>query len=358
MSKNCFLHISDLHFSRYNGSKSAKEEICQFDIKKDIFNYISKLIDQYKIDAILISGDLEIDSCDDIILYFKEWLNKGSKIFITFGEHDTREKRDKFIFETRGLKGFYVFDELNKIQDPELGFQVYGMSCESKQEGFTKKFASLSNFIIDKPTVFLTHPCDLSKKKMIELGCNYYAVGHVHYHNIEQISNNIWIGRPGHMYSIWDGNGKAWPVGALLGNFDDNSIYIKWLPFPVPQTIRLYIDKFKQNEKGEMLFCVENCPEEKCKRLMSICNGDWKFEQSRGVFKGFYSPALLPTEQLVRSVLKLFEEDIFITPSDSNNMRKKYGYNRVSFTSKTLLKNEDIFNEFVERTFKATVTTG
>lgn len=357
MSKNSFLHISDLHFSRYSGSKSAKEEMSHFDIKLDIFKYLSKLIQERDIGAVLISGDLELDSPDDIIPYFKEWLELGSKIFIVFGEHDLKEKREELLLKTKGEKGIYIFNEPRMIQDPGIGFQVFGLSCESKQKGFNEQFNSINDLNVSIPTVFLTHPCNIAKEKMVKLGCQYYAVGHIHHKEISQISENIYLGRPGHIYSIWDGNGRAFPVGAILGKFEDGVLYSEWLPFPVPQTTRLYIDKFQRNEKNEILFNVENCPESKIKSLEAIFKGEWQNDQCRGIFKGFYSPDILPTENLVNNILKVFIDEIFVTPSDSYSMKKKYGFNRLCYSAKTLLANNDIFNEFVERSFKASSKT-
>lgn len=357
MIRSSFLHISDLHFSRYIGSKSTKEEISHFEIKKKILSYITEIVDQHKIAAIIISGDLELDSPEDIISFFVEWLNKGCKIFIVFGDHDTKEKRKQLLNATMNLRGIYIFDAINLIEDPELDYNVWGMSCEPRRDGFMEQFALLNNSLIGKPTIFLTHPCALPKGKMINLRCQYFAVGHVHYPCIEKVSDNTYIGRPGHLYSIWDGNGKAWPVGAILGNFNDNSLSLEWIPFPVTQTMRLYIDKFKLNINNDILFGVENCTEENGMRLNELCKGEWEFVQSRGVFQGHYSPEKLPTEELIKGILRLFVDDIFVTPSDPDIMRKKYGFNRASFTAKSLLKDENIFAEFVERVFRVSEKT-
>jgi len=161
MKSKRFIHISDLHFSKYDGSKSTKEEISHFNIKKKIFDYIGIVIENQNIGAVIISGDLELDSVNDIIPYFKEWLSRGSKIFIAFGEHDKKEKRLELILETIGLENIYFFDEPKMIKDKELDFAVYGMSCEPKQNGFKNKFNSLNNLELEIPSILLTHPCKL-----------------------------------------------------------------------------------------------------------------------------------------------------------------------------------------------------
>lgn len=96
------------------------------------------------------------------------------------------------------------------------------------------------------------------------------------------------MSRPGHIYSIWDGDGKAAPVGAIIGEFKDNNLYLNWIDFPVQQTIRLYIDSF-QKKDGKSLLCIENCSEANSKKVSEIYEGVWSDEKYRGIFKGYFS---------------------------------------------------------------------
>ena len=136
MKENRFLHISDLHFFKSDHQKGRKDGINHFEIKKKILDYISSIIISDQIGAILISGDLELDSTDHFLPYLINWLGVGSKVFIDFGEHDLRDKRNELIESTKDLSGLYIFDEPRMVNDEALDFCVYGMSCESKQSGF------------------------------------------------------------------------------------------------------------------------------------------------------------------------------------------------------------------------------
>ena len=356
MNKNSFLHISDLHFSKSDHLKSSKDEISHFEIKRSILSYISSTIVDKQIGAVIISGDLELDSTDNILPYLNKWLDVGSKIFIAFGEHDCREMRDELIARTRDLSGLYIFEEPRVVNDELLDFCVYGMSCDSKQSGFTQSYFELAEYDQSKPAIFLTHPCSLPRNKSRQLGCKYYAVGHIHRHFIEKIGVGVYLGRPGHLYSIWDGDGKAWPVGGIIGEFIDNQLQLGWLEFPFPQTVRIYVDPY-QRQNNKELFVIENCSSENGIKVSEILEGEWSNQNFRGIFTGYYDLETCKLNILIKEILKIFINDIFVTPSDSSGMKKKYGHSRAVFTAKTLLSNEELFNEYIDRIIKASDKT-
>ncbi len=354
--KDNFLHISDLHFSRYENSKSNKEEISHFDIKKKIFAMITNIIDEHKIGAVLISGDLELDHTEDILPYFNEWLKQGSKIFIVFGEHDKPNERLELIKATKNMREIYIFEEPALIEDKDLSYSVYGMSCDSKQAGFKDKFNNLTSITTQKPSIFLAHPCQLPKNKIISLGFKYYALGHVHYYHSYDIENQQ-VGRPGHIYSIWDGSGKAWPVGAILGKFNDDELVLDWLKFNVPQTVRLYIDPYEKKDEN-VLLSIENCDESKANQVEEIFkSGQWIDYGYKGVFNVYIPFDISLIRKRTKSIIEVFQNEIFVTPSDPKVMKKKYGYNRACFTARTLLADSLMFDEYVERIIKASNKT-
>lgn len=357
MKENRFLHISDLHFFDSDHLKSKKDGLSHYEIKRQILGDISSIIKDHHIGAVIISGDLELDSAGNLIQFLFEWLSLDCKVFIVFGEHDTRESRAELISKTRGLSGLYIMDEMAFIEDDDLGFNVFGMSCDSKQNGFLKKFADLTPQLHTKPVIFLTHPCDLPRSKMKQLGFNYYAVGHIHYPRTERLERNVYIGRPGHLYSLWDGNGKAWPVGAIIGEFLDGDLELSWYPFSQAQTVRLFVDPFTGTDQNTLV--VENCTYEMGQKISRLVEGEWVDQKFRGIFKGHLdsdveSPYLAT---LIREILKIFPNEIFVTPSDSYKMKKKYGYSRGVFRAKTILSDPEIFDEYFERIFKASNKT-
>lgn len=356
MNENRFLHISDLHFFKSDHQKGRKDGINHFEIKKKILDYISSIIISDQIGAILISGDLELDSTDHFLPYLINWLGVGSKVFIVFGEHDLRDKRNELIESTKDLSGLYIFDEPRMVNDEALDFCVYGMSCESKQSGFTQSFLSITDYKHIKPGIFLTHPCNLPRSKTKILGCKYYAVGHIHQHFIEEIDENVYLGRPGHLYSLWDGDGKAWPVGGIIGEFRENQIHLDWLEFPFPQTVRIYVDPYHLKDDKKLLV-IENCSFEKGNKISEIIEGEWKDQKYRGVFKSQIDIDDNKLNLLIEEILKVFIDEIVVTPSDPLMMKRKYGYSRAVFNARTLLNDTVLFNEYMDRIFKASSKT-
>jgi DNA repair exonuclease SbcCD nuclease subunit len=351
------MHISDLHFFDSDHLKSRKDGLSHYEIKSQILGNIGTIIKNLDIGSVIISGDLELDSAGNLIPFLLEWLSLDCKVFIVFGEHDTRESRAELISKTSGLCSLYIMDEMAFVEDDDLGFNVLGMSCESKQNGFLEKFAELTPQLQTKPSIFLTHPCDLPISKMKQLGFNYYAVGHIHYHRTERIERNIYIGRPGHLYSLWDGNGKAWPVGAIIGEFLGGELELSWHSFANAQTVRLFIDTFTGTDLNVLV--IENCTYESGQKVARLVEGEWVDQKFRGIFKGYLnldieSPYLAT---LIKEILKIFPNEIFVTPSDSYKMKKKYGYSRGVFRAKTLLSDPELFDEYFERIFKASKKT-
>lgn len=358
MKENRFIHISDLHFFNSNHLKSSKDGLSHFEIKRQLLGYVSSMIREHNIGAVLISGDLELDSADNLIPFLTEWIVLGSKVLLVFGEHDTKESRQELMLKTKEFNGLYIFEDWGLIDDDSLNFCVSGMSCKSKQDGFTQKFSALAPHHHIKPAIFLTHPCNLTKTKMQELGFTYYAVGHIHKPKIEKVDNNMYVGRPGHLYSLWDGDGKAWPVGAIIGDFADNELKFSWHPFPIAQTVRLFLDPHNSKDHKTSLI-IENCTLEKGRSISDIIEGNWIDQCYRGIFRGLVDHGLdnFELSSVIKKILAVFPDDIFVTPSDPYKMKKKYGYSRGVFTAKTLLSDPAIFQEFLERIIKASSKT-
>jgi len=355
MKSQKFLHISDLHFYKSNHLKSRKDNLSHFEIKKQNLNYISSLIESLEIGAIFISGDLELDNCDSLYYFLMEWTEKGAKVFIVFGEHDTEEARKSLKEKTETINSVYVIEDHSVIEDESLEFYVQGLSCKTKQQDFGRDFETVTAHSSNKPGVFITHPCDISIHKMREISCKYYAVGHIHFSLIESYGEML-KGRPGHLYSLWDGSGKAWPARAIVGEFKGEELKVSLIDFPSPQTVRLYTNPHKI-QKNQIPLVIENCSIHEADLLSMIFSGKFEDEGFRGVYKGYYNPESENLEKLTRKILEVFNNSIFVTPSDSNSLKKKYGYSRGVFTAKSLLENQILFEEFMERIPKATVKT-
>lgn len=73
--------------------------------------------------------------------------------------------------------------------------------------------------------------------------------------------------------------------------------------------------------------------------------------------KGFIEHDYNRITKLVNDILIIFKDDLFVTPSDSRKMKRKYGYSRAVFSAKHLLEHKEDLQEFVDRSFKATKST-
>ena len=356
MNGKKFFHISDLHFFKSDHLKGRKDGIHHFEIKMRILDTISLFLVEQKIDAFLISGDLELDDCDILIPYLKDWNERDIRVFIVFGEHDSRELREQLLKKTNALDKTFVMNDTEVIDDSALAFYVYGMSCESKQEGFIHTFLDLQRADNQKPGVFLTHPNRLPHLKMKELACSYYATGHIHAHHFERIDKDIFLGRPGQLYSLWDGDGKAWPTGGIIGEFTDDGLRLSWYEFPIEQTIRIYIDPYRL-KNGQSHLVIENCSEKRSMELLKRIDGEWIDQGYRGVFQYDLDKGQADVQSEIKQILEVFAGEIIVTPSDPMAMKKKYGSSRAVFHVNTLLSNEAYFEEYLDRIVKATPNT-
>ena len=132
---------------------------------------------------------------------------------------------------------------------------------------------------------------------------------------------------------------------------------MSWHSFANAQTVRLFIDTFTGTDLNVLV--IENCTYESGQKVARLVEGEWVDQKFRGIFKGYLnldieSPYLAT---LIKEILKIFPNEIFVTPSDSYKMKKKYGYSRGVFRAKTLLSDPELFDEYFERIFKASKKT-
>lgn len=113
-------------------------------------------------------------------------------------------------------------------------------------------------------------------------------------------------------------------------------------------TRRIWIDRFR-GEGTRLLFGLDNAPREKAKDILKYCSGSWNSTNEDGErfqdnFRGYIEPSQV--EAAVAMLLGVFPEDIFVTPSGGDEMRRKYGHQRLAYAGKTILAGErDLFGE-------------
>ena len=351
-----FLHVSDLHLFQDENSSNVTEDVFHIDLKKMALSEIATAVERHSIDAIFVSGDIECNHPDDLMPVIRRWSETGATIFAVYGDHDTPPVRRNLNREFSRVPGCHVIDKPRSVEVADLSIRVVGMSCRSKQEGFRDQFSKLHFVSDDVPTVFLSHPYDLPARDLNMSQVRYYALGHLHRPLIQNLPSGAIKARPGHLYSWWDGDGSAWPTGYILGSLSGAKVKAKFVPFSkkIPQTRRFYVDPFIR-ENRSMKVCLENCPEDEGRALVRGWGGHWRDDGFRGVYSNF----LLRTEVpgIISDILRMFDEDIFVTPSDGVNMRRKYGTSRVAMRGATIVNHEKVRTEYLERSFKARANT-
>lgn len=75
------------------------------------------------------------------------------------------------------------------------------------------------------------------------------------------------------------------------------------------------------------------------------------------MFQGLIENDRNKVEKLVHQLLIICKNDLFVTPSDSGNMKRKYGYTRALYSAKHLLTSEADLQEFIDRSYKAKKNT-
>ncbi|MFZ1979231.1 MAG: metallophosphoesterase, partial [Bacteroidota bacterium] len=243
MSK--FLHISDLHLREINDSPSAKCELNNLAIKRNILLHLRKIVDKEKVDAVFITGDIDYDETCEFFPFLDDIAKKNVHLFMVFGDHDTQSMRKELSRQYHGSKYVHVLSKTSIIAPNDLSFAVFGLGCLPSQIGYKKAFSNLKPYQGLKPCVFLTHPSSPSYNFLLNLNCRYYGFGHIHYQQIKYLKENVVCGRPGAIFSNWDGDGQTWPMGYIVGILDQNGIKVRFKQWPkrIIQTRRLYIPK-------------------------------------------------------------------------------------------------------------------
>lgn len=324
-----FIHIADLHHARHAGNAITAERT-SFAVQADKLAQLADVIREESITAILIAGDIEVSDPEDFIPYLKTWTALGASVYVVYGDHDlNRLAYDDCWRQIEHVHSFlrpgYTFNEA-------LGAGIYGLSCETNQAGLKEQIARTPVRDDPYPNIFLSHGGRdrFPTSVVTRLGFTYYALGHHHrYESIRRGGANLVY--PGHVFSVWDGCGKAWPTGYVLGEVTPSGITHEFRTFKGPETRRISLNPFLRD--GSRLWLTRD-------------NIDGLSEQ-------WIEDDETALRELVRSTLSDYPDDYFVTPSRSTG----YPTRRLSMTGKTLLEDDNRFEEFFARSFKATKTT-
>lgn len=324
-----FIHIADLHHARHDSAAITAQQ-SSFAVQTEKLTQLEAVIRQEDIKAVLIAGDIEVSDPKDFVPYLETWTALGASVYLVYGDHDVHrlayESCWRIIEHVHGfLRPGYIFDEA-------LGAGIYGLSCETNQAGLKEAVAQTPTRHDPYPNIFLSHG-DRQRfpaSAVSQLGFDYYALGHHHrYETLRRGGADIVY--PGHIFSVWDGCGKAWPTGYVVGTVTSSGITHEFRPFKGPETRRLSFNPFIRD--GSRI-------------LLTRDNLDGPAEQ-------WVEADETDLRELVRSTLADYPDDYFVTPSRATGFATR----RLSMTGRSLLADSRWFDEFFLRSFKATKTT-
>lgn len=323
-----FLHIADLHHARHTGN-AIHAERTSFEIQRDKLQQLASVIREHDIAAILIAGDIEVSDSYDLMPYLEEWTTLGASVYIVFGEHDLNRHRDKEVWET--IPHVHCFLEPAYRFEPKLGIGIYGISCTSNQSGLTEALEQIPPLDATHPNLLLSHGRSsvFSNSRLQRHSFAYVALGDHHRYDVMERSNTT-IVYPGHLFSVWDGCGKAWETGYVIGSIDGDIITHSFHVFQGAQTRRVCVNPFIQHD-DQIQLILDNIPS----------------MQDRWVKN---EPATI--QETIRHILHTYPEDYFVTPSHAN-LRPR----RLCMSGQYLLSDLELLTSFVERSYKATPRT-
>lgn len=323
-----FIHIADLHHARHTGNAITAER-SSFELQREKLDQLAHVIQSDSVQAILVAGDIEVSDPDDFLHYLIEWTALGASVYIVFGEHDVNRK--EYATTWGSIPNVYCFLEPGYVIDSKLGVGIYGVSCESNQTGLSEQLDCIPDFFGGRPNILLSHGHlrHFSKEKMERHHFAYAALGdHHRYKNIQRGKTTLVY--PGHLFSVWDGCGKAWETGYVLGTVNDQSITHTFYPFKGPQTRRICVNPFVRN--GDRIELV-------------LDNVNWEGEN-------WIDDDEDTVRSVIRACLERYPNDFFVTPSNAF-----FPTRRLCMSGETLLKNPEYFEEFIQRSYKATART-
>lgn len=256
-----FVHIADMHFDSpftVLSTKSNLGDIRRLEQRK-AFKKVIDYIKENNVDYLFISGDLyeheyiKESTIEYINNLFKEIPN--TKVFITPGNHDPYIKNS--IYETYNFnENVYIFkDKLEKYED--IYANIYGMAFTE----FYMNTSPLENIEIsktNKPNILIVH-ADLngvrdkegfsynpiSERKLVSLGFDYVALGHIHKTNFS-LNNRIIY--PGSTISF--GFDELGDHGMVVGEIKNGNLKTEFIKLDDREftELRLNVEMFNSKE--------------------------------------------------------------------------------------------------------------
>lgn len=196
-----FIHIADIHLGAIPDAgmpwgKDRQKEIW------DSFHHIIEVCNEEKADLLLIAGDLFhrqplIRELKEVNYYFSKLTT--AQVVLMAGNHDYISARSAYI-DYPWDKRVHMFyqDSLETLIFPEINTHVYGFSyhqrdimepCYDSMKPLTDSLEPINTLVRpisnNKIHILLAHGGDdrdipINKKKLMDSGFDYIALGHIH----------------------------------------------------------------------------------------------------------------------------------------------------------------------------------
>lgn len=219
--------------------------------EKEIWNTFERVLEaceEEQVDLLLIAGDLfhrqpllrELKEVD----YLFSKLSHTQVVLIA-GNHDYL-KEDSYYrsYQWKSSVFFLKDDKLDAVEFPKLNTCVYGLSY-TKREIMEPLYDTAFPKKKQKIEILLAHGGDekhipVQRKRLLELGYDYIAMGHIHRVNVIEPERIIYAGslEPTDINDLGS-------HGYFLGEFTDTKRTVKFVPF----ASRLYIPLQVKMEK-------------------------------------------------------------------------------------------------------------
>jgi hypothetical protein len=325
-----FVHIADLHLGNTCWPTVKEKGYPSSDLIKAIcLDEIAAFIRKHRPDFLFVAGDLtEVHGGDpfscDVMPYSRDLFSRvvaacessGTSIVAVAGDHDP---------EVTVLREYFPFvleiGEIASINNVRIG----GLGVRPHQEGISADFERWRGERLD---FVLIHSDKIATSRFSDLGTTYVARGHLHKWK-DCSSQSLKSLHPGHLYTYWDGSGKAYPTCFASGFVREGECVVESHLFrTAPRTRRFYWDVATSR------FCLEGVLEEEHRASFP----EWGKSEDSFWFTISRRGRRSETESMLRDVLSLFLQDIFVTPVGAEGRLVQY--------ARDILADVNLFERF------------
>jgi len=351
-----FWHLSDLHLYPCNGPDGdcdCEEETCAVSIKRDLLKAIAHDLRHTPTppQLLLLTGDIfertenkTLDAARFLQPLFDAASARGTEVFGILGD----DGHDGDVRKNAAKLGWGWLMKAREVRVHGSGVKVVAVDAGSEAE-VKKAVGALPE--PGGPSILLAHASEVAA----DTPHNYRALGHIHTACIARFDESHVSGRPGHLYSYWDGPGKAWPVFMIAGIIDAKDgrveawrVPLEGPPYFAPATRQIYGDVGGYEQRSGALYLV-HAPTERW--FFEGCGLEAQYVEflpKSGAVKATYRfTSKGARDDVIRKILEACPSDIFVTPATDK------GYtDRIKRRGGVIAASEKLFGEFVEKTFK------